>query len=808
MGAAATVRLSGRASTGYVRYSHHATPTVIATSEGDYLSVWHIGGRHPIGAGIETVYQWAEALNVNVRAIGEPGVSLWAHVVRRRYGDRLPGEFENPFARRLDERYRARIEAPGLLVNELYVTLVLRPEADAVSRFFAAGPRLTPAEKRRRQDRALDRMAELGRLVTAALGGYGGRLLGLYEQDGFLFCESLEFLGFLLNGERTPVPVCRDRISRYLPRNEILFDFWGECGEWRSATAQRRFGMLELRDYPTHTEAGHLNRLLDVPFEFVLTQSFAAMSLPAATGALKNRRYQLTESEDEAHTQVQQIGQLLEELLSGELICGEHHMTLLVRGADVATVRDHLALASQRLVEVGIIARPLRAALEAGFWAQLPGQWRYRPRPEIIDSRNLVCFSSLHNFGHGKRDGNPWGAAVALIESAAGGPFYFNFHVSAADQDARGQRALGNALVLGQSRAGKTVFIGAMLAMLQRHRPRAIVFDKDYGQALTVQALGGRYMGLRFGEASGLAPFKMAPTAANREFLRELLVAVAATDGERVTARDQQDIAQVVEHVMTLPLAERSFAAALQFLPDVPNFEADARPGLASRLRPWCAGEPLGWLFDNPADTLELADCGLYGIDMTEFLENRKVCGVAMMYLLHRAKEMMQGGRFIAMIDEAWRALLYEVMRDWIMDLMRTIAKRDGLVILATQEPGTVTESAIGKTLVQQTGTLIMMPNPQAREADYVEGLGLSAAQFQVVRKLPEGGRLFALRQHGELSVLRFDLAGMDEELMVLSGTPDRAARAAAVRAQVGEDPALWVPALLAAERGGKDVRA
>ena len=36
-------------------------------------------------------------------------------------------------------------------------------------------------------------------------------------------------------------------------------------------------------------------------------------------------------------------------------------------------------------------------ALEAAFWAQLPGNFSFRPRKSPITSRNLAAMAPLHN---------------------------------------------------------------------------------------------------------------------------------------------------------------------------------------------------------------------------------------------------------------------------------------------------------------------------------------------------------------------------------------------------------------------------
>src|SRR5699024_5580741 len=95
--------------------------------------------------------------------------------------------------------------------------------------------------------------------------------------------------------------------------------------------------------------------------------------------------------------------------------------------------------------------------LEAAFWAQLPANFKFRPRLAPISSRNFSGLSSFHNYPTGFRSGNEWGPAVSLFRTTSGTPYYFNFHLpsskSRGDTDFEGEsgeRVPGNTLASGQ----------------------------------------------------------------------------------------------------------------------------------------------------------------------------------------------------------------------------------------------------------------------------------------------------------------------------------------------------------------------
>ena len=101
---------------------------------------------------------------------------------------------------------------------------------------------------------------------------------------------------------------------------------------------------------------------------------------------------------------------------------GEHHCTLTIFADEADQVRDYLAQARATLADVSMITKPADLALEAGWWAQLPANWTYRPRPAPITSLNFLSFSPLHNFMSGKPTGNPWGPAITILKTVSGTP--------------------------------------------------------------------------------------------------------------------------------------------------------------------------------------------------------------------------------------------------------------------------------------------------------------------------------------------------------------------------------------------------
>ncbi|CAM2164755.1 Type IV secretion system protein virB4 [Burkholderia latens] len=800
----------------FVPYAHHITPTIVSTHNGEYLTIWKLTGRSHECADIRDVFRWTRDMNQFVRGVGSANIAFWTHLHRRRVVEYPEANFDNYFCRKLDEKYQQSFNGYNLMVNDLYLTVVHREANDDVMRYFAKRDKLTREEKELRQRDAVKALNDINRqLETVLKRRYGGELLSTYTHNGHAYSEVLEFLGFLVNGEKNRMPVARDYISDYLTINRPVFATWGEVGEQRLVDRTRHFGMLEIRDFDANTEPGQLNVLLETDYEYLLTQSFSCLSLHAAKGFLQRHKQLLLDAEDVATSQIEEIDRALDELVSRKFIMGEHHSTLLVYADKANELPGNMAKAKAALLDCGVVPSPVDLALEAGYWAQLPGNWKYRPRPMPITSLNFLSFSPFHNFLSGKPTGNPWGPAVTILKTASGTPLYLNFHVSGLDEDAYEKRLLGHTLIAGQSSAGKTTLLAFLLSLaIPRFGMTGVCFDKDRGMEIAILAMGGKYLPLRNGERSGFNPLQLEPTKANRMFIKSLVMKLVASSGEPVSHADEREIDHAIDTVMTrIDKPLRRLSMLLQSLPNPISGDPNQRPTVHARLEKWCEGGELGWLFDNEVDELDLSTHRLYGFDVTDFLDNPITRTPTIMYLLYRTEGMIDGRRFAYVFDEFWKILDDDEFEDFVKNKLKTIRKENGICIFSTQEPGDALESKIAKTIIQQLATLILLENGRGDRSDYVDGFKVTEAEWEAFKAIPNLSRRFLIKQGEQSAIASLNLGpfrvsedsdeviDFSDELLVLSGTPDNADIAEKVIAEYGSDPAVWIPVFLKAAR-------
>ena len=765
----------------HLPYARHVDDHTIETRDGMLLQVIHLRGLLFETADTDELNYRKRLRDATLQAIGSSRFAVYHHIIRRQVDVELSSDHPDPFSRQLDEAWRARLASRKLYVNELFLTLLRRPLQGRVGGFDRLSARLGRAGDRDgsaalAETRQLDTAREA---LVAALGIYGPRLLGVYQTPAGPCSEPLEFLSSLFNGEMRPVLLPQQDLGAYLPYRRVSFG--QETVELGPAgPSPRSFsGLVSIKDYPGQTAPGMFDELLRLPFELTISQSFGFVDRQAALGRMNLALRRMRSAEDEAVSLRADLSSAKDEVAAGRAGFGEHHMTIALRADTPDAVDTGVAEVQAALADLGIMAVREEIGLEPAFWAQFPGNFKYIARRGLISTGNFASLASGHNFPLGQSDLNHWGEAVTLLETTAAGPYYFNFH----------QGDLGNFTVIGPSGSGKTVVLNFLLAQARKYRPRIIFFDKDRGAELFVRAIGGRYDVLRPGTPAGLNPLQLPDTPVNRQFLIDWLALLAGgadiEDVARIKDAVDANYAQPVEHRRLRHLAEL--------------FRGGHRPHAAdlwSRLRPWWDDGERAWLFDNAQDQTDLT-ADTVGFDMTAILDDPAMRTPAMMYLFHRVEERLDGTAAIIVVDEGWKALDDDVFVRRIKDWEKTIRKRNGIVGFATQSAQDALESRIASAIIEQAATQIFMANPKARAADYIDGFGLTAHEYELVRTLPDNAHCFLIKHGSESVVARLDLSAERDLLTILSGRERTVRLLDEIRATSGDDPAEWLPRLL-----------
>lgn len=762
----------------YIAFSRHVTDHIVALDNGEYMAVIAVDGIPFETADVSTINDWHEKLNSAWRTVANERVALMVHTVRRIDRGYPEGHFNSSFARDLDATYRSRILSKRMFINEHFVTVIYRPAGGAADKAAASVfSMFSKASAEEAEGDIIETFTDILRDVEKLLGRIGPRKLGLYEFNGLQFSEPMELMQRIMTAEQRPVPLVRGHLGRAIYSDRIIFG--SELFEVREPGGSRYGGILAVREHAARTFPGQLNALLEARFEYVMSQGFAFLGKHMGMETARRKRAQLSATDDVAFSQQAQLDDAMDDLQSNRYVLGEHHLALSVFGETPKVLAENMSIARAALSESGIVAAREDLGLEAAYWSMLPGNFNWRTRPAALGSRNFAALAPLHTYPSGQRSGNHWGEAVALLKTTANSPYYFNFHFG----------DVGHTLILGPSGFGKTVIQNFLLAQAEKAGARMAFIDKDRGAEIFVRACGGTYLALRNGAPSGFAPLKaLEDTPRNRDFLSGWLRDLVTPESGELSPQELYQLSQALEAVMRLPQELRTVAAVRSQL------DPTSVDGIGARLERWTRSGEFGWVFDNEADELSL-DARLMGFDMTDFLENDAIRPPLMSYLFHRLDDIVDGKPAIIDIDEFWKALGDPAFRAFARDGLKTYRKRNAMMMFGTQSPADALGSDIAATIIEQCPTKILLPNPNATRRDYIEGLNLTEAEFRLIKtEMSPESRRFLIKQGHDSVVVELDLHGMADELAVLSGRQGTVALLDELRAQLGDDPEIWLP--------------
>lgn len=767
---------------------------------------------------------WHHALSV----LGDQ-FCVVAHTLRRKLDIQLDGQFKDDFTEQVNTAYHQRFREHSVYANQLTVTVLYQG--------LSFGKWAKPFEwfqrmrhqtikharvQHRQQARAI--LHKAVQKWMSMLADFKPRLIG--TRDEMLgHSELLAFYGSLINGLdeipfKAPVglaPVSllpigngfrvqkglranrehsvrypQGRIAPYLCAKRLFF---GEYIEFRGSPDHSHFAaMLSLKSYGADTAPNMLDTLLQLDCECLVTNTFAITPNEAAHSTIVKQLIRLDNAGDAALSQQDALTQCRDDLASGRLRVGLHHHSVMLVSADLLHLTAMVNKAIKLYSDIGFVAIQETLGLEPAFWAQLPGNQRYIVRSSLIASQNFVDFFPLHNYRTGYRDRNHLGSAVTVIETPSKTPMFFNFHAKGSGD--KNDLTPGHTTIIGGNGSGKTVFMGFMDSQMGRYGGRSFFFDRDRGMEIYVRAAGGVYARISpdCPADSQFNPFCLDDTPTNRAFLTQWLAQLVKQEHEdELPAAIGTPLAACVDYAYEALLPEhRNLHTVTRLLPiDFPRWD---------RVNQWLRGDearPDGayaYLFDNATDRVHL-NANKCGFDFTElFNQPTSVMTAVCMYLMHRVKQSLDGQRVSLYFDEGWQLLDNAYWTVQLKKDLPTLRKLNAHIILATQSPESVVNSALSAQFLDNCATHIFFCNPTANFEKHYQQFHVTHREFEFIKHTPRELRLFLYKQAEESAICTLNLSGMEDALSVYSANKSTLTILDAVRKECGDSPAVWLP--------------
>lgn len=772
----------------FIPYQCHWNKNTILTKDKSLMQVIKIGGFSFETADDSDVEIKKNIRNMLFKGLASGSIDLYFHTIRRKTSLLSENPFTidpnvkipSNFVDYLQQEWQKKYATKSAYTNDLYITITKTADKEGAAIFqHLYNKFMSSADQSVWESSIRDLQEELEEItgrILSTLSHYSPELLEVYENKNGVFCEITEFLSKIINcGDSSLTLMPSIPIDKYLATNRLYFG--KKALESKGAISSKYAGIVTVKEYGPSSSAGSFDGFLQMPFEFIMSQSFRFSNRQVAISKMQLQQNRMIQAEDKAVSQIAEISHALDLAVSGEIAFGHHHISILVTGENIKELESNISMASVEMFNSGLQPGRETINLEASFWGQLPGNSSYIVRKSIINSLNLSGFASLHNFPKGKAKNNHWGDSVTVFDTTSGTPFHFNFHV----------RDVGHSLIIGPTGAGKTVLMNFLCAMAQKFKCRMFFFDKDRGAEIFIRAIGGKHMVIDPGKKCSFNPFQLNETGENKTFLLEWLKALVTVNGEDITAEDITTLTQAIAGNYKLNKSDRRLRNVVPFL----GIEG---PGsLANRIAMWHSKGSHANIFDNEEDGLDLSSYHCFGFEMAELLKDNMSLSSVLLYIFHRINISLDGTATMIVLDEAWALIDNPVFAPKIKDWLKVLRKLNTFVIFATQSVEDATKSKISDTLIQQTATQIFLPNLKATDV-YKTAFMLSSREYQLIKTTDPSSRYFLIKQGTDAVIARIDLQGMTDIINVLSARTETVLLLDSIRAKVGDAPSAWLP--------------
>jgi type IV secretion system protein VirB4 len=96
----------------------------------------------------------------------------------------------------------------------------------------------------------------------------------------------------------------------------------------------------------------------------------------------------------------------------------------------------------------------------------------------------------------------------------------------------------------------------------------------------------------------------------------------------------------------------------------------------------------------------------------------------------------LDGSPTLILLDEAWSYLQHQLFRDRLRDWLKTMRRKNAVVVMATQQISDIANSEIADIVLENCPTKILLPNPEARTANsrvFYGRVGLNEREMEIL---------------------------------------------------------------------------
>jgi type IV secretion system protein VirB4 len=771
----------------FIPYVCHYDSDTILTKNGELLQIIRITGFNNASAVSELISLRETVRDSLLENIKESNLAFWFTTLRRKKNIAPEGDFAEFLASETNAVWEDENDLDDQYVNELYITVIIEGIDTSIINFKSFFRSFSYSSIKSLHNgflkKAHKKLTALTNKVLEDVESYGGKIIGINEWGGVLYSEPMRFFGKIVNLYEARYPLACNDISNEISSHKTAF---GDRELQVVGNKNKNFAAIfSLKEY-FEVSTASLDKVLQLPLEFIITQSFDFSYSRKDLESFEYQNYILQVSGDEEFRQTSGIANFIENRTAPATDYGKEQVTIMLISKTHEGLESDIKMAFEQFNALGFSVVREDVFLEHCFWAQLPANFHFLKRQKIINTNRVAGFAALHNFPSGTIAGNHWGPAVCVMQTVLDTPYFFNFHDGMA----------GHTAIIGDEYSDRAGLINFLLLQARKFNNKIFYLDLDNSGECLIKGLGGDYYNTTnkdpdHEEFLHLNPLLPSKGKDNEDFLIRFFTSLVAFSKDPISKVELDLIPRIVKHIIAAKVA--NFAGACE------SFNLPETSNIYDKLKIW-NGKALQHIFGSKKEIDWSSP--IIGFDLTEFINKKPIVVPMVSYLLHHIEKKLDGGPAIIVINEAWNLFDSNILAPQVSGLLERLKRKNTVAILTTKHPEKILNDAVSAKIKEKISTQIFMPNEEPPES-YEKVFGLNDDEIEIIKVMENEEGHFLLKHAEDSLIIALNLLKLGKIFKMLSPNQDTlAAMRAAIADNLDENqkpvqPEVWVKQLL-----------
>lgn|GEM_PF-2930288 len=317
--------------------------------------------------------------------------------------------------------------------------------------------------------------------IMADLQGFDPHLLTLrQDENGQVFTEPTEFLHLLLTLRSEPIALRQQDLSTTIFDEEAEFNPYLGIIKLQHLNGETTYASMISFKESVRIPSSALTNLLNMKHEFVITQIIEFSQDKKAIERKKKQRYAAQLGQDE----------LIDKYLKEENDIYNHRFgmeqtTIMMVEETQQDLERAVYRMNNELSKHGLTFIHEDIKMEHAFWAQLPGNFSFIQRQNLVPEMEFCHFATLGSNAMGRKN-TKWGEFITYFYDKDNFIYYYNFHTE----------ENGNTLIVSDIEEDRNIMTHFLLTMGQKLQPIVFYVDLIGAGHLVSTMLGGQTIGV------------------------------------------------------------------------------------------------------------------------------------------------------------------------------------------------------------------------------------------------------------------------------------------------------------------------